>query len=302
MLEIIYILAGFVSLLTGIIALMDAKHTARYGTASFWILFGLIFIVGKYFPPQYVGGTLIFMAFLTATKKVKLGVFTERSTEERENRSLKFDKKLFIPALTIGGFSYLFSLIPQIGPLVGLGIGSLISCAIAWALVKEPAPVLASNISKMLQQMGAAVILPQLLASLGAIFTQAGVGQVITDIMVHIVPLGNRFTAVALYCISMAVFTIIMGNGFAAFAVITAGIGIPFVVNQGGNPAIVGVLGLTSGYCGTLMTPMAANFNIVPATIMEMDNKYGVILTQLPVALSLLALHIVLMYSLAFIK
>ena len=83
----------------------------------------------------------------------------------------------------------------------------------------------------------------------------------------------------------MAIFTMIMGNAFAAFAVITAGIGVPFVINLGANPAIVGALGLTAGYCGTLMTPMAANFNIVPASILEMENKNGIILVQAPVVL-----------------
>ena len=43
----------------------------------------------------------------------------------------------------------------------------------------------------------------------------------------------------------------------------TAGIGLPLIVHQfHGNPAIVGAIGMLSGFCGTLMTPMAANFNI----------------------------------------
>ncbi|MCS5420599.1 DUF979 domain-containing protein [Psychrilyobacter sp. S5] len=87
---------------------------------------------------------------------------------------------------------------------------------------------------------------------------------------------------------------------FAAFAVITAGIGIPFVFSQGVDPAIAGALGLTAGYCGTLLTPMAANFNIVPAAIMDMKNKNGVILAQAPVAIAMLGIHIVLMYFWAF--
>jgi uncharacterized membrane protein len=91
-----------------------------------------------------------------------------------------------------------------------------------------------------------------------------------------------------------------MGNAFAAFAVITAGIGIPFVFSQGANPAIAGILGLTAGYCGTLLTPMAANFNIVPAAIMDMKNKNGVIAAQAPLAIIMLIVHIVLMYFWAF--
>ena len=91
-----------------------------------------------------------------------------------------------------------------------------------------------------------------------------------------------------------------MGNAFAAFSVITVGIGIPFVIAHGGNPVVIGALGMTAGYCGTLMTPMAANFNIVPASILEMKNKYGVIRTQIPIALLLLIIHIILMLLLGF--
>ena len=88
--------------------------------------------------------------------------------------------------------------------------------------------------------------------------------------------------------------------GSLAFAVITVGIGYPFLIAQGANPVVVGALGLTAGYCGTLMTPMAANFNIMPAALLETKSKYAIIISQLPVALIMLAIHIVLMYVLAF--
>ena len=103
-----------------------------------------------------------------------------------------------------------------------------------------------------------------------------------------------------MYCLGMAIFTMIMGNGFAAFAVITVGIGIPFVIMQGGNPAIVGTLGLTAGFCGTLLTPMAANFNIVPANLLETKSQYTIIKYQAPFAIVMLVLHMILMYLLAF--
>ena len=83
--------------------------------------------------------------------------------------------------------------------------------------------------------------------------------------------------------------------------VITTGIGIPLVVElHGANPAIAGVLAMLAGYCGTLLTPMAANFNVVPAALLEMKDQYGVIKAQAPVALSLLAIQIALICWLAF--
>jgi uncharacterized membrane protein len=91
-----------------------------------------------------------------------------------------------------------------------------------------------------------------------------------------------------------------MGNGFAAFTVITAGVGLPFVIAQGADPAIAGALALTAGYCGTLLTPMAANFNVLPASLLEMKNPYGVIKEQVPVAVIMIIVHIALMYFWAF--
>ena len=152
----------------------------------------------------------------------------------------------------------------------------------------------------MLQSVGAVSILPQLLAALGALFTAAGVGDVISSGISGILPQGNIFIGVTAYCVGMALFTMIMGNAFAAFSVITVGIGIPFVFAQGANVAIAGALALTAGYCGTLLTPMAANFNIMPAALLEIEDKNAIIKQQAPVALILLAIHILLMYFLAF--
>ena len=98
----------------------------------------------------------------------------------------------------------------------------------------------------------------------------------------------------------MALFTMIMGNAFAAFSVITVGVGIPFVFAQGANVAIAGSLALTAGYCGTLLTPMGANFNVMPAALLEIDDKNAIIRHQAPVAIGLLITHILLMYFLAF--
>ncbi len=93
----------------------------------------------------------------------------------------------------------------------------------------------------------------------------------------------------------------IMGNAFAAFPVLTAGVGIPFLIqNFHGEPAAIAAIGMLAGFCGTLMTPLAANFNIVPAALLELKNRNGVILAQIPTALMMLAINTLLMYALAF--
>ena len=120
-----------------------------------------------------------------------------------------------------------------------------------------------------------------------------------------VIPEGSLFLTAAVFGIGMALFTMVMGNAFAAFPVMTAAIGLPFVVGQfGGDPAIVCAIGMLAGFCGTLMTPMAANFNVVPANLLELPDRNsalnGVIRAQLPTALILLGVNMALMYFLAF--
>jgi uncharacterized membrane protein len=106
---------------------------------------------------------------------------------------------------------------------------------------------------------------------------------------------------VLLYALGMVVFTMIMGNAFAAFPVMAAAIGVPILIQaDGGNPAVIGAVGMLSGFCGTLMTPMAANFNIVPAALLELKNQYGVIKAQVPTAIPLLIANILILYFAAF--
>ena len=140
-----------------------------------------------------------------------------------------------------------------------------------------------------------------MLASLGAVFAAAGVGDTIGAIAANIIPHGSIFLAVLLYGLGMVIFTMIMGNAFAAFPIMTAGIGLPLLVHQhGAHAAVLGAIGMLTGYCGTLLTPMAANFNIVPAALLELDDPNGVIRAQIPTALSLLLVNLLLMYWLAF--
>lgn len=119
----------------------------------------------------------------------------------------------------------------------------------------------------------------------------------IAKIVGDALPTSHPLVAVIAYCAGMALFTILMGNAFAAFPVITLGIGLPFIVNQhGGDPAIMGALGMLSGYCGTLVTPMAANFNLVPAILLELEDKNAVIKAQAPMAAAIWAFNVVAMY------
>ena len=302
--QIIYILCGLVSISTGIRGLKNEK--AKIGTFLFWTILGIIFIFGEAIPYKVTGGLLVILAIITVTKQLHIGKFENISSQFKIAQSEKLKNKIFIPAVLIGIAAFLI-LQFKIGktailPALGIGGGSLVALLAAAIIIKPKFSETNEDTSKLLMQIGATAILPQLLAALGAVFTKAGVGKVIAASISSVVPTGNIIIGIVIYSIGMVIFTMIMGNAFAAFSVITAGIGIPFIIKNGGNPAVIGALGMTAGYCGTLMTPMAANFNIVPASILEIKDKYGIIKVQAPMALLLLVTHIILMLLLFGVK
>jgi uncharacterized membrane protein len=170
-------------------------------------------------------------------------------------------------------------------------------------MFRQPASAPLQEGRRLMDLVGWAALLPQMLAALGAVFALAGVGKTIGELAVMITPVDSRFAAVVAYCLGMAVFTVMMGNAFAAFPVMTGGIALPLVIGRfGGDPAVVCAIGMLSGFCGTLLTPLAANFNLVPAALLQLKDRYAVIRAQAPTALLMLIVNVVLMNALAFHK
>ena len=309
--EFFYVLCGLVFFLTAFRA--RKNESARLGTMLFWALTGIIFMFGKVLPSAVVGAMLIAMGCLTVTKQVKIGKFQESTPEFRKAASERIGTKIFVPAVTVGLIALILSFVKYdvvkdgvatptaLNGAIMTGVACVIALVLAVVICKPKLADTKEDTSRLLMQVGAACLLPQLLGALGSVFAEAGVGEVISGMISSVVPQGNIVVGVIIYIFGMVVFTMIMGNAFAAFTVITAGIGVPFVISQGGNPAIIGVLGMTAGYCGTLMTPMAANFNIVPCAVLETkDPKWSVIKAQIPMALLMIVVHIILMLAIGF--
>lgn len=302
-LELFYALMGLLMIVIAFKSYKTINSSKKYGTAIFWILMSIPFLFGKILPANIVGLILIASSLLTVTKQVVFAKYDMPTEEFGQKQADKLGNKIFLPSLALAFAAVAVAmLLKNFGSSsqFAIGAGSLVALLAAFMLTKAKVTTTVDDSARLLQQMGPASMLPQLLVALGALFTQAGVGEVISGIISGVVPADSRFFGVVAYCVGMAIFTMIMGNAFAAFAVITAGIGVPFVLAQGANPAIVGALALTAGYCGTLLTPMAANFNIVPAALLDMKKQYDVIKYQAPVAIVLLVLHILAMYFLAF--
>lgn len=299
--EVFFIMIGIVFILTGIKALKDSSFNKRISTAAFWFILAFSFIAGPYLPKYVTGLCVIVLAIITAfggVKQSKSDVPAEKETRENAN---KLGYKIFIPTLGLAVVSVLVATFwKDLGANNAIGVSAIVALCAVLLLTKAKPSYVVKDGTRLMDNVGTVGILPQVLAALGALFTSAGVGDVIADLVKNIIPEGSIFAAVVVYCVAMALFTAIMGNGFAAFSVITVGIGIPFLIAKGGNPLVIGALGLTAGYCGTLMTPMAANFNIMPAALLEMKDKYGIIKMQIPIALTMLIAHIILMSVLAF--
>lgn len=294
--EVIYVACGLMAAYVGVRALKDKGQKNKFGTAVFWFSLGTLLGLGKFLPSIVSGTLVVLMTIPPILNKVSPGINKVIPEEYKRKMADKFGNKIFIPALTMGVLALIVGIaLPNLGALVGLGFGILVSAITILIMSKDSVLAIPTEGKKLLDTVGPLSILPQLLASLGAIFAAAGVGDVISSMVSGVVPQGNVTIAIIVYAASMALFTMIMGNAFAAFSVITIGIGIPFILEYGLDPNVIGIIGLTSGYCGTLMTPMAANFNIVPVAILEMKDKYGVIKKQLPVALVMLVIQIILM-------
>ena len=298
LLEVIYIIMGLLSIYAGIKNLRDKENPSRFGTAFFWCTLGAVIGFGRFIPPMVNGILVVAMTIPAIFKRVAKGKI-EEVTEEQSLRMLERNgMKVFIPALTIGVCAIIFALFTEISALVGVGVGVILAVIMLMIMSNENKPmVFLKDSERLLSTVGPLCMLPMLLACLGAIFTAAGVGDVIAGYVGKIIPEGNVNIGIIIYALGMVLFTAIMGNAFAAITVMTVAIGQPFVLTLGANPVVIGMLALTTGFCGTLLTPMAANFNVVPVAMLDMKNRFGVIKNQLFIAVFMIVFQIAFMIA-----
>lgn len=310
----VYVLAGLVFGAFAVLSAMDRNNRKRFGNAAFWALVAASFLAGDHLGDLGNGVLVLALALIAGLGLLGRGDPATTSPEERQALAERFGERLFIPALTlpvvvafgvlvlkpatIGGAPLLD---PKQATLISLALAAVIAVGVGLILLRQPLMSPLQEGRRLMDTVGWAALLPQMLAALGAVFAIAGVGELIGQLVTSYIPMDARMTAVAVYCLGMAGFTMIMGNAFAAFPVMTAGIGLPILIKQfGGDPAVVASIGMLSGFCGTLMTPLAANFNLVPAALLELPDRYAVIKAQIPTALPLLIANVILMYVLAF--
>ena len=310
-LPVVYGLLGLLFAGVAVLSARDGTNPRRWRNAAFWTLMALSFMAGERLGELGAGLLVLALVALAA-----IGLGKGSPVEPQPHRAAHVGAALFLPALAVPVVALAGSLTlkgaswggrPLVDPkqvtVVSLALGVLVALALLWPMVR-PRPAEPVDAARgLFDQIGWAAVLPQMLASLGAVFAAAGVGRAVGEVFGAWLPLTTPFAAVAAYTVGMAVFTVVMGNAFAAFPVMTAAIGLPLIVGRfGGDPAVVGALGMLSGFCGTLVSPLAANFNLVPVALLELPDRWAVIRVQAPTAAVLLVINTLLMSQLAFAR
>lgn len=318
--EWLYWLIGAFFIAVSILIATNPKHDKKALSSIFWGLLGVSFMYGTFVqaktaPAWILGVTVLVMALIAGFNGLGVAVEKTTSVEERAALAQRFGNKLFIPALTVPLVTVIVAVLgPKLkvdgepllaegsATLTGLGIGAIVGLIVVFIVLRPKSPsVPLSEGTRLLEAIGWAALLPQMLSTLGTLFTKAGVGTAVADVIGAVIPQDALLWSVIAYCLGNALFTVVMGNAFAAFPIMTAAIGWPVLVeNFDGNPAAIFAMGMLAGFCGTLCTPMAANFNIVPAALLQMKNKYGPIIAQIPTAIIMLVVITIMMRVFAF--
>jgi uncharacterized membrane protein len=310
----LYALAGAMFAAFAILSALDRSNPRRFGNAAFWGLMALSLLAGDRIGDFGNGLLVLGLAGLAGFGFLGRSHPPTTSDEQRDGFSRKLGNRLFLPALIIPATALIGTLAYNYTPVGGLGwiepkretyvflcLGALIALGTIYFWLRPPAASPLQEGRRLIDAIGWAAVLPQMLAALGVLFAVAGVGTIIGDITGMVIPKGNIFASVLVFAIGMVLFTMIMGNAFAAFPVMATAIGVPLLIQTyGGDPAVVGAVGMLAGFCGTLMTPMAANFNLVPAALLELKDQYGVVKAQIATALPLLAVNVLILYFAAF--
>jgi uncharacterized membrane protein len=299
-------------------------HARRWAHGAFWGILAAIFLLGdaiksaaahgNAMPEQLVGAGVIALGLIAGFLRRAPVAESAPEHERRSASAARLGHRLFMPALIIPFGTLVFTLlqpfvrvggIDRLGradaTLLALGLACVLAGFAAHALTRARARDAIAETGRLLDALSWAALLPMLLAMLGAVFAVSGVGESIAHLSAAAIPVQSRLACVLAFAAGMVAFTVIMGNAFAAFPVMMAGVGLPLLIGQHhAQAAALGALGMLTGYCGTLLTPMAANFNIVPAALLELRDPNGVIRAQWPTALWLLAINLALIWFFAF--
>jgi len=317
-------MSALLNVLIALVFVAAAWHGARggrRGAAVFWGLLAALFAFGDLLPPALIGACVVLLALMAATPALGRRAGTPAAdaavppaTPAAPARDVPGDPRALRPVVAIPLLTLVFVLVVrmvnrngalaldnQVLTLAALALASCLALLYGVrSLRADPAQAVASG-GALLDAIGWAAVLPLALAVLGSLFAAAHVGDLVASLVTRGIPIDSRLACVVAYGFAMLAMTAIMGNAFAAFPVVMGGIGLPLLVGRhGADPAVIGAIGMLTGYCGTLLTPMAANFNLVPVALLELRDEWAVIRAQAPTGLMLWVANVALMMALGF--
>jgi uncharacterized membrane protein len=309
----VFFLIGAMFAAFAVLSLSDRTNPKRLGNAAFWGLLALSLIGGTWIGDFGNGLIVLALAGIASFNLLGRGK-PEVSEEERAAAGHRHGDKLFLPILIVlltavlGTLIYIYTPLNRTGwfqanreTLILLAAGVLLALAFLYVWLKPPPLAPLQEGRRLMDAVGWAAVLPLMLAAFGTVLKDTGVGDLIGGFVGSVIPDGQVLAAVAAFGFGMALFTILTGNAFAAFPIMASAIAVPLLLQQyGGDPAVVGAIGMLAGFCGTLMTPMAANFNIVPVTLLELKDPNAVIKAQIGTAVPMLLINILFIWWFAF--
>src|SRR4051794_3301336 len=188
----LYVLAGAVFAGFAIGSARDETNSKRWGNGAFWLLLAASFWFGDLFGDIGNGILVLALVAIAGAQRIGRGTKVSSSPEQREAAARRHGNMLFLPALIIPFTAFVGTLLfnytplkdlhlidPKAVTLVLLGSGVIIALVVSYAWLRPPAPAALDEGSRLMNGVGWAAVLPQMLASLGVIFAAAGVGTTI---------------------------------------------------------------------------------------------------------------------------
>lgn len=173
--EVFYCIIGLIFIATGMKALKDESCAHRTTTALFWFILAFTFIAGPYLPKWITGLCVVFLAILTAFKRVAPSKSDMPKEAETRAAADRLGYSVFIPPLVLAVSAVLVAtFLKVLGANNAIGISGSIALVTAFIIFRPKAVYAVKDCTRLTDNVGVTGILPQVLAALGSVFTAAG--------------------------------------------------------------------------------------------------------------------------------
>src|SRR5947208_3603980 len=178
----LYVFVGAVFASFALSSARDGTNPRRWGNFLFWALLATSFWFGDFLGDVGNGVLVLALVAIAGTHLLGRGSRVSTSNEERERFSERLGNKLFLPALVIPFTAFVGTLLfnytplkqtgvidPKSVTLVLLGAGVIIALVVCYTWLRPPLTAPLEEGRRLMDSIGWAAVLPQMLAALGAV-------------------------------------------------------------------------------------------------------------------------------------